>query len=150
MTVTPLPGVKPDRLLAVLEQVHSDLGNKTGAVTGTSQRFAAYIQWANDSVGLLRKMVDLLGRYSKPSDWDKLHKTVEVKAAGHGSRADPPPVRVVRRPSDDELAELAKAYRAGMSLRELAVRYGWSKTALIRYLRQERVELRPKGAWRRR
>ncbi|MDX6230916.1 MAG: hypothetical protein QOI76_4306 [Frankiales bacterium] len=57
MTVTPLPGVKPDRLLAVLEQVHDHLGNKTGAVTGTSQRFAAYIQWANDSVGLLRKLV---------------------------------------------------------------------------------------------
>src|SRR5437763_1819252 len=57
MTIAPLPGVKPDRLLVVLEQVHDDLGNNTGAVTGTSQRFAAYIRWANESARVLRTLV---------------------------------------------------------------------------------------------
>ena len=94
-------------------------------------------------------LVELLGRYSNPSKWDKVREVIKVRAAGHGNRPDPLPWRVVLRPSAEELAEMATAYRDGMSLREMVVRFGWSRHALARYLRRQGVELRPKGTTKR-
>ena len=100
-------------------------------------------------------LVEVMRRYSNPDRNDQLqallHRITRNRTPGPPIEA--PSARFMapdRRFSAAILDEIATAYSAGDSGRELADKYGVSRQTLIKYLRRRGVVIRPRGDTRRR
>lgn len=80
--------------------------------------------------------MELLGRYSKLANWADLF--ARVRQSRQSGRSDVPTKRgIVRRLSDEQVAELIDRYRAGASINDLAGHFKIHRTtASLHLLRQ--------------
>jgi len=88
-------------------------------------------------------MVELLGRYSKLPNLLQLpqystNRTIPVATAPHVHAAR-------RRLSVDAIRQLVTDYQAGVPSTQLATRYGISKGAVLRLLREQGIAIRRKA-----
>jgi hypothetical protein len=106
--------------------------------------------WLSPNCVGLSKLVELVGRYSNPDEWEHLADTTQALAEPAADaealdelRANPSsssrrPWPVTDRLGEQTVRELLRDRRSGVVQRVLAVRYGISSSSVKRILRRER------------
>jgi hypothetical protein len=85
--------------------------------------------------------VELLGCYSKRISWTKRVNRLRIRAHCDGSTA----VRPRREVVTADVVSLVDGYRAGATVKELAVEFGIHRTTVTQHLRSNGVALRRRG-----
>ena len=89
--------------------------------------------------------VELLGRYSRWTYWKKNAERILRHTSRDGSKSAPRLRQKIRKLSEDEVAQLIEAYRAGATVYDLAGQFVIHRTTVSLHLERAGVAMRRQG-----